>query len=577
MNRLARPPGDLQEHYDVVVVGSGYGGSIAACRLSRAGRRVALFERGRELHPGEFPTTLAGGGPPLQTTSPRCHRGPPLAVLAARGDNMSVFSGCGLGGTSLVNANVSLLPDPRVFEDERWPQALRADRPGMSRRLRPGPGHAHPGRLSRLVPTAGQDARPRGRRGRAVDPTPVNVTFRAGPNGAGVHQEACTGCGDCVTGCNVGAKNTLLMNYLPDAVAHGTEVFCETEVQWVQKAAPGPDGAAPGSPRWVVHVQPLGTGRDRFGAPPLPVTADVVILAAGTLGSTGVLFRSREKGLTVSPRLGQRFTGNGDVLGFAWRPPPPVYAVGAGRPRPGRRPSGRPAASPRSSTGATASPSRTASSSRTPWCPGPSPASSRRLGPQLLAAALRPSAARRRAAAGPAAHAHRRAPCPGPARADPPGDGQRRRRGRARARHRRRAAAVAGGGRQCRTTAAPRVRWPRPQPWGAAGSCTTPCRHACCTATSITVHPLGGCVMAEDAGGGVVDHRSGVRRTGRGRGPRGTAGVGRLHRAPSARGEPLLTISALAERGAYALAAANGWAIDDTAPVPRPASARPPP
>ena len=58
MDRLSKPLEDLDPHYDVVVVGSGYGGSIAACRLSRAGRKVAVLERGRELHPGEYPSTI---------------------------------------------------------------------------------------------------------------------------------------------------------------------------------------------------------------------------------------------------------------------------------------------------------------------------------------------------------------------------------------------------------------------------------------------------------------------------------------------------------------------------------------
>src|SRR4029453_15402379 len=65
---------------------------------------------------------------------------------------------------------------------------------------------------------------------RAVRP-PLNVTFAAGPNAAGVEQVACTMCGDCVTGCNHGAKNTVAMNYLPDAVAHGAEIFCEAAVR----------------------------------------------------------------------------------------------------------------------------------------------------------------------------------------------------------------------------------------------------------------------------------------------------------------------------------------------------------
>ncbi len=139
-----------------------------------------------------------------------------------------------------------------------------------------------------------------------------------------MHQSACTGCGDCVTGCNVGAKNTLLTNYLPDAVAHGAQVFTELDVRTIVAR---PDGEG-----WVVHVQPLGLGPDKeFDPPPLDVTADVVVLAAGALGSTEILLRSQGAGLAVSEQLGMRFSGNGDVIGFAERPQIPVRAIGAGR------------------------------------------------------------------------------------------------------------------------------------------------------------------------------------------------------------------------------------------------------
>jgi len=138
-----------------------------------------------------------------------------------------------------------------------------------------------------------------------------------------LNETLCTGCGDCVTGCNYGAKNTVLMNYLPDAVAHQAQIFTEMDVHSVERS--GADG------RWIVHVQPLGMGRDKeFHAPPLPISADLVVLAAGTLGTTGILLRSQAAGLPLSGQLGHRFTGNGDVLGFAERPALTVRAIGAG-------------------------------------------------------------------------------------------------------------------------------------------------------------------------------------------------------------------------------------------------------
>ena len=109
------------------------------------------------------------------------------------------------------------------------------------------------------------------------------------------------------------------MNYLPDAVQHGADVFTEVEVDRVDRR----DG------RWVVRYRVLGR-RDPFHAPEPFVTADLVVLGAGTLGSTGILLRSRAHGLATSDQLGTRFTGNGDVLGFSYATGHDVDGVGAG-------------------------------------------------------------------------------------------------------------------------------------------------------------------------------------------------------------------------------------------------------
>ncbi len=219
MDRLSRPVADLKAHYDVVVVGSGYGGSIAACRLARAGRKVAVLERGRELHPGEYPASLEAAGRHVQTASPLGNTGDPRNLYWMHvGSEMSVFSGCGLGGTSLVNANVALRPDPRIFEDSRWPRALREDGAGLNAGYERAEAMLTPSTYPEsFPPLAKMEALRLAADGAPFLPTPINVTFHAGPNAAGIHQDACNGCGDCVTGCNSGAKNTLLMNYLPDA------------------------------------------------------------------------------------------------------------------------------------------------------------------------------------------------------------------------------------------------------------------------------------------------------------------------------------------------------------------------
>ena len=161
MQRLSSPISDLRPHYDVVVVGSGYGGAIAACRLARAGRSVCVLERGRELVPGDFPEDLLGAARETQAHVGDSVYGSRAGLFDFRlGRDISVLVGCGLGGTSLINANVALEADPRIFDDERWPTALarrrRARRRGLRRARRrcwgpcPTPPTAPP--LQKLVP-----------------------------------------------------------------------------------------------------------------------------------------------------------------------------------------------------------------------------------------------------------------------------------------------------------------------------------------------------------------------------------------------------------------------------------------
>src|SRR5215510_8345114 len=146
MRRLSSPISDLQDHYDVVIVGSGYGGAVAASRLARAetsrhGRlSVCVLERGREIRPGEYPDTLARVAGETQIDTASRHLFSRTGLYDFRLNNeMHVLVGCGLGGTSLINANVAALPERWVLEDkEAWPRALVQDidhgfRKGFSR------------------------------------------------------------------------------------------------------------------------------------------------------------------------------------------------------------------------------------------------------------------------------------------------------------------------------------------------------------------------------------------------------------------------------------------------------------
>jgi cholesterol oxidase len=323
--RLSSPIERIRARYAVVVVGSGYGGAIAASRLARAGQDVCVLERGREFLPGEFPDTQLELLRETQLQTAHGHLGSRTALVDVHlDDELNVLVGCGLGGTSLINANVALEADPAVFEDPAWPQQIRDDlvtriAAGLDRArdmLRPVPYPADAPALTKLQRL---EESAEALEAHFYRP-PVNVSFDETISSGGVRQPACTLCGDCVTGCNVGAKNTTQMNYLPDAKAHGAEIFTLADVRHVERRGG----------RWAVHFQPLETGRERFDAPTLFVLADVVVLAAGALGSAEILLRSRASGLPLSDRLGARFTANGDVLAFGYNNDVPVNGVGYG-------------------------------------------------------------------------------------------------------------------------------------------------------------------------------------------------------------------------------------------------------
>jgi len=325
MDRLSSPAEDIKDFYPIVIVGSGYGGAITASRLSRAGQRVCLLERGLERHPGQFPDDEDETLHEIQTNLPHVYTGKRTALYDFHiNDTMTILVGCGLGGTSLINANVALRPDPRLFDDPRWPKELREDvnsrlEKGYERAekmLNPKPYPQHFPRLDKLEALEQSAAA----MGANCYRLPINVTFEDGLNQAGVEQKACILCGDCISGCNHWAKNTTLMNYLPDAKNHGAEIFTGVSVRRIERDDDG----------WLVHYQLLKGDQARFDGPDLSVGAGVVILAAGTLGSTEILLRSKAAGLSLSNKLGYNFSGNGDVGGIAYNTDRPVRSVGFG-------------------------------------------------------------------------------------------------------------------------------------------------------------------------------------------------------------------------------------------------------
>jgi cholesterol oxidase len=322
MAGLSRSLDRIKDRYDVIVVGSGYGGGVAASRLARAGKRVAVLERGREVLTGGFPARFPDLKNELQVSGKRLRSGPTSALFDVRlGEDMHVLIGCGLGGGSLINAGVALRPDDRVFADEVWPGQIAQDgllEEGFRRAER----WLAPQRDLRAASLTKYKSLAAA--GKPLGYTPVaprvTVSFDGGVSAGGVEQAACTRCGDCCGGCNVGAKTSVALTYLADAARHGAEMFTHAGVRHVSK---DPDG------EWRVHVRRL----DANGATAdFVVGAKIVVLGAGTLGSSEILLRSREHGLALSDRLGERFSANGDIIAFGYGAKEPVNAVGIGHP-----------------------------------------------------------------------------------------------------------------------------------------------------------------------------------------------------------------------------------------------------
>lgn len=330
---------EIKSHYTVVVIGSGYGGSIAASRMARAGQTVCLLERGREIEPGEYPNTADTAAAEMQLDLPGRHIGSHAGLFDFRvNKEMNVLIGCGLGGTSLINANVSLKAEHRVLGSSSWPREFREDIDTLvedgyikaQEMLKPMP---YPEIYPKLKKLEALEASSKNLGGKFYRP-PINVNFDQFPGGinhVGVEQQPCNNCGDCVSGCNYKAKNTTLMNYLPDACNHGAEIFTKVSVRFLEKQGK----------RWLVHYQVVDADREIFDAPTLFVSGDIVILSAGSLGSTEILMRSKNQGLLVSDQLGQHFSGNGDVLAFGYNCDQTINGIGFGKFSPrGREPVG---------------------------------------------------------------------------------------------------------------------------------------------------------------------------------------------------------------------------------------------
>lgn len=306
------------ETFDHVIIGSGFGGSVSAMRLSEKGYRVLVLERGKRFRDQDFPHTNWIFWKYLWAPALRC-----FGILEIKPfKDVIVLQGCGVGGGSLGYANVLMEPEPRFFEAPAWKKM--ADwkvvlRPfyEIAKRMLGVTTNPHMWPADQYMREV---AKSLGRE-ETFRPTEVGVFFGtpgaegqrvSDPyfGGEGPPRTGCNHCGGCMVGCRYNAKNTLVKNYLYFAEKWGAELRPESEVKDVRPLSPGqPDGA-----RYEVIYQKSSAWAFK---PRRRVRARNVVFSAGALGTLQLLFHCRDVTRSlpaISPRLGELVRTNSEAL-----------------------------------------------------------------------------------------------------------------------------------------------------------------------------------------------------------------------------------------------------------------------
>jgi cholesterol oxidase len=310
--------------YDVLVVGSGFGGSVSALRLTEKGYRVGVLEAGRRFTDADFPKTSWRLRRFLWAPALGCTGIQRIHVLK----DVVVLAGAGVGGGSLVYANTLYVPPKRFFEDKQWAHIT-----DWANEL--APYYDQASRMlgvvtnptmtpSDVVMKAVADEMGVGH---TFQMTPVGVYFGDGPGvtkadpffgGVGPERTGCTECGECMTGCRHNAKNTLPKNYLGLAEAAGAVVHPLTTVTSIEPR----DGGG-----YTVTTKRTGSLSRRTRT----FTAEQVVMAAGTYNTQKLLHRMKDEGKL--PRLSRMLgrlsrTNSESILGAVAKSPDADYTRG---------------------------------------------------------------------------------------------------------------------------------------------------------------------------------------------------------------------------------------------------------
>lgn len=297
--------------YDVLIIGSGFGGSVSALRLTEKGYRVGLLEAGKRFDTTDFPRSNWNLRKYLWMPNLGMRGIQRIALLR----DVLVLSGAGVGGGSLVYANTLYEPLNPFYEDEQWAHIT-------DWRSELAPYYNVASRMLGVTITpqdtpADQVMRQVAERMDCADsfhPTPTGVYF--GPagvtvddpyfGGEGPPRTGCRACGGCMIGCRYNAKNTLDKNYLYLAEKHGAHIHAETQAVSIERL----DGG------WRVLTRPPGRKRRRRAESTDSFTAEHVIFSAGVLGTLKLLFAMKESGAlkNISDRLGHTCRTNSEVI-----------------------------------------------------------------------------------------------------------------------------------------------------------------------------------------------------------------------------------------------------------------------
>lgn len=302
---------------DAIIIGSGFGGSVHACRLAQSGFKVVVLERGRRWKPEEYPRDL-GDAWVYDIDEPQRQNG---WIDFRFFDDMWVAQGAGVGGGSLIYANVFIDAKEQIFESG-WPSDINY------KTLKPYYAKAeqmiNPEKIpeNQLTPRYKLMQEAAKKTGAADRFEKLDLAISFDPNGKfpdelpdpevaektfinkyGRKQGYCIHAGNCDIGCKAQAKNTLDLNYLAVAETHGAEIKPLSYVSHIVQE---------GDQYAVIYFDIANRKKIEK-----TIRAKRVILSAGSLGSTEILFRSRDKFKTlpnISKALGENWSSNGDFL-----------------------------------------------------------------------------------------------------------------------------------------------------------------------------------------------------------------------------------------------------------------------